>query len=166
MADRPEFTPDELAAAQRVYLETASWTKAAKAIGRSVNGTRSALLRRGTEADRGRLYARALDAAVQSAVDAEVEAVRRLRRDLRQPKTRANAAFALSDAARTLNQMRVAHAKLTGEHAPEGHNVNLAASVVILPELDEEPGAGTADAAGGVAPEPWATETVPGLPRP
>jgi glutathione S-transferase len=160
MADHPEYTPDELATAQRVYLETASWTKAARSIGRSVNGTRQALLRRGTEADRGKLYTRALDAAVQSAVDAGAEAVRRLRRDLRDPKTRTNAAFALSDAARTINQMRVAHAKLVGDHAPEGHNVNLAASVVILPELDD-----VAEAAGGVAPEPGASDPVPGLPR-
>lgn len=121
MAGHPPITPEELARATEVYLQTASYTEAAAAIGRSVNGTRDSLRRHAVEADRRSVYARTLDGALAEAIDAERLAVRLLRKDLRKPKGRTGIVSALGDATRTLITARTAHAKLTGEHAPEKH---------------------------------------------
>lgn len=121
MADSPTLTPEELAKATAVYLETASYSDAARAIGRSPNGVRSALRRHGVEADRSKLYARTIDGALAEAIDAERLAVRLLRKDLKKPKGRTGIVSALGDATRTLVTARTAVAKLTGEHAPEKH---------------------------------------------
>lgn len=119
MADHPDMTDAELATAVQVYLDTGSYTAAARAIGRSINGVRDALRRIAADADRRKIYARTLDAALAEAVDAQRVAVRKLRPDLSNQKLRADAAFALNDTTAKLVAARTALAKLTGEHAPE-----------------------------------------------
>lgn len=119
MAHHPPLTDTELATAVRVYLETGSYSDAARAIGRSVNGVRDALRRIGADADRRKVYTRTLDAALAEVVDAQRVAVRRLRPDLKSAKTRADAAWAINDTGSKLVAARTALAKLTGEHAPE-----------------------------------------------
>jgi len=159
MADRPAITPEELATATAVFLRTGSYTDAARAIGRSANGVRSALRRHSDSAVRGKVYARALDGALAEAVDAQRVALRKLRPDLAKPKGRADAAFAINDTAKSLVAARTALAKLTGEHAPEKiqHDVRRMTDA----ELDAEIArlAGGARAAGDDAPGAGATES-------
>lgn len=127
MADSPTLTPGELAKATAVYLETASYSEAARAIGRSPNGVRLALRRHGVEADRSKLYARTLDAALSEAIDAERAAVRLLRGDLKKPRGRTGVVSALGDATRTLITATTAHAKLVGSHAAEKIDLDVGA---------------------------------------
>ena len=130
MTPRPPTTPispDELKVAAAEYAATGSYAAAARAIGRDKSATRKAL-RRASEPLRATLHARALEDAFSEATKAVRLTARQLRQDARtarRPGDRANTAFALSDAARTLTQMRTAHAKLTGEHAPEKHQVDV-----------------------------------------
>lgn len=119
MADHPDFTDAELAKAIEVYLATGSYSATARALGRSVNGVRDALRRIAADADRRKIYARTLDAALAEAVDAQRVAVRKLRPDLKDAKKRADAAWAINDTTSKLVAARTALAKLTGEHAPE-----------------------------------------------
>lgn len=127
MADSPTLTPEEIAIATAVYLETASYSEAARAIGRSPNGTRTALRRRAIEADRGKLYTRTLGAALVEAIDAERAAVRLLRSDLKKPRGRNGVVSALGDATRTLITATTAHAKLVGSHAAEKIDLDVGA---------------------------------------
>lgn len=126
MADHPAITPEELATAAETYLRTGSFTEAAKAIGRERTGVMRALRRSSPDHVRAQVYARALDGAL-SRVAADVSrTAAELRADARgakKPSERASAAAALNDAARTLNQLRTAQAKLTGSHAPERTDV-------------------------------------------
>lgn len=158
MAHHPPITPEELAKATAEYLRTGSYSDAARAIGRSINGTRDALRRHGDDAIRRKVYARALDGALAEAVDAQRVALRKLRPDLAKPKGRADAAFAINDTAKSLVAARTALAKLTGEHAPEKiqHDVRRMTDA----ELDAEIArlAGRAGAAGDDAPGAGAAE--------
>lgn len=147
MADHPPITPDEIARAVEVYRSTGSYAEAARAIGRDRSATRKAL-RRAAEPQRATLLTRALEDAFGAAVDATQHTMRELRRDARhakKPADRVNAAYAINDAARTLNQMRVAHAKLTGEHAAERHELAVTSLSdadldARIRELEGEPG--------------------------
>lgn len=138
MADHPDITDDEKARAKAVFLETGSYTKAAQAIGRSLGGTRDMLRREGSDVERRRLHARRMDAALAEVVDLQRTAVRKLRGDLKNPKTRVDAVFAISDALGKLSTARTAYAKMTGEHAAEKHQHQV--DVTKLPDaaLDAE----------------------------
>ena len=138
MAHHPPLTDAELAAAVKVYLDTGSYSDASRAIGRSVNGTRDALRRIGADADRRKVYARTLDAALAEVADAQRAAVRKLRPDLKSQKTRADAAWAINDTASKLVAARTALAKLTGEHAPEKHQHLVEVRNMTDAELDAE----------------------------
>ena len=141
MADHPEITPEELKTAAEVFLATGSYTKAAEAIGRDRAGVARALKRADDGLVRSRVYARALDEAFVKVASEVAHTATELRRDAKRTKKsgeRANVAFALNDAARTLNAMRTSHAKLTGTHAPEKHQHHI--DVTKLPDdaLDAE----------------------------
>lgn len=165
MADYPDISDADLATAVQVYLATGSYTAAARAIGRSINGVRDALRRIAADADRRKIYARTLDAALTEAVDAQRVAVRKLRPDLKSEKRRADAAFAINDTTAKLVQARTALAKLTGEHAPEKHqhlvevrnmsDAELDAELARLAEQPQPGGQGTSapDPAGEGTPE-------------
>lgn len=118
------LSPDQRAELLRVYLETGSYAAAGRALGITRSGAYRLLRSEGAQ-QRSTIYARALDAALADAIDAEHRAVRLNRRDLGNAKTRANATFAIGDATRALVQARTAHAKLTGEHAAERHEVSV-----------------------------------------
>jgi len=127
VAGHPPITPEELARATAVYLETGSYTEAGRAIGRTGTGTRQALRRHSTDTDRHAVYARTLDAALSEAIDAERAAVRLLRGDLKKPRGRNGVVSALGDATRTLITATTAHAKLVGSHAAEKLDVDVGA---------------------------------------
>jgi len=127
VAGHPPITPDELARATAVYLETGSYTEAARAIGRSLGGTRDALRKHASDVDRRSVYARTLDAALSEAIDAERAAVRLLRGDLKKPRGRNGVVSALGDANRTLITATTAHAKLVGSHAAEKIDLDVGA---------------------------------------
>jgi hypothetical protein len=157
------ITPEELATAAETYLRTGSFTEAAKAIGRSRVGTMQALRRASDNYTRQQVYARTLDEAVAKTALAVARTATELRaavRTAKKPSERTSAAVALNDAARTLNQMRTAQAKLTGEHAAERHSVDMSARVVLLPDLDDDGSQGAADPGSPVAPESGATDPV------
>jgi hypothetical protein len=127
VAGHPPITPDELARATAVYLETGSYAEAGRAIGKSTNGVRDALRRNASDADRRTIYARTLDAALSEAIDAERAAVRLLRGDLKKPRGRNGVVSALGDATRTLITATTAHAKLVGSHAAEKIDLDVGA---------------------------------------
>lgn len=125
------LTPEQTETLSRVYLETGSYAAAGRAVGLDRSSARKALKAAGAPL-RATLYARSLDAALADATDAVHAAIRANRKDLANAKKRADATFALSDATRTLNQLRTAHAKLTGEHAAERHEL----AVTTLSDAD------------------------------
>ena len=145
MADHPDITPDELKAAAEVFLATGSYSEAGRAINRNPSAIRKRLLAQG-EPQRAALYTRALDEAFDVVVRASRDTLVQLRRDARhakKPGDRANTAFALNDTARTIITARTAHAKLTGDHAPDKHAVTVDAvdeisrRIARLAESDE-----------------------------
>lgn len=138
------LSPEQRAELLRVYLATGSYAEAGRAVGINRACARRSL-KKATNDQRATIYARSLDAALADATDAVHAAVRANRKDLADPKRRGDATFALSDAARTLNQMRTAHAKLTGEHAAERHELAVttlsdADLDARIRELEGEPG--------------------------
>ena len=138
MADHPHITPVELAKAAEVYQRTASYSEAARAIGKHRVATMRALKRASDGNTRAQVYARTLDAVLTEAASAQRLAVRLLKRDLRSadPKVAHSASAQINDAARAAATARTAVAKLTGEHAAEKHAVSVAAEVVVLPALE------------------------------
>ena len=123
MADHPSITPDELDEALRIYAECGSFTETARRMGRSEAGVRQAL-RRCRDTKRGDAHTRALARAERDARRALVEIRRKLELaadTAADAKELAAIAAQVHDNARATTQMRVAHAKLTGEHAAEKH---------------------------------------------
>ena len=121
MADHPPLTLAEIESALGVYLATGSFSAAAKAIGRDRHCVSTALKRHGSDAIRAQVYARALEAEEQRAL-----ATVRLGRaavsaalDADDGSRAAELARAANDALRAVAQVRSAHAKLVGTHAPE-----------------------------------------------
>lgn len=127
MADHPEITPDELARAAEVFQATGSFTQAAKAIGRTRVGTMQALKRASSDNVRQQVYARSLDSVLASGVAAQRHAVKVLRADLdnSDPKVAHSASAQINDTMRAAATARTAIAKLTGDHAPDKHEVRV-----------------------------------------
>lgn len=121
MADHPDITPDELKRAAEVYLATASYTKAAAAIGRDRTGVMRALKRANDGHVRSQVYARTLDAVLVDGASIQRAALKVLRKDLKasDPKVAHSAAAQVNDAIRAASTARTALAKMTGEHAAE-----------------------------------------------
>ena len=121
MADHPDITPDELAAATKVYHRTGNYAEAARAIGRDKSAVRKALLA-ANEPLRATLHTHALARAEREARRALEKARKRLASTLDatlEVKDLAAVTAQIHDNARATTQMRTAHAKLTGEHAPD-----------------------------------------------
>lgn len=129
------LTPEQLAEAARVYHETGNYSEAARAIGSNNHSHVRRALIAAREPERAQLHAHALARAERDAR----RALERIRAKLEaaadgaaEVKDLTALAAQIHDNARATTQMRVAHAKLTGAHAPD--RIEGAAITVLLPE--------------------------------
>jgi hypothetical protein len=139
MADHPDITPEEIAAAAKVYQTTGSYAEAAVAIGRDKSAVRRALIRAG-EPLRATLHTHALAKAEREARRALVKSREKLATMLEASsdvKDVTALAAQIHDNARATTTMRTAHARLTGEHAPEKHDVTSGGAALKLYLPDE-----------------------------
>lgn len=123
------LTPEQIATATRVYLATGNYSAAAEAIGSDRSNVRRQLLA-AEEPQRATLHAQALARAERDARRAVVLARRKLVAALdgaADEKALATVAAQIHDNARVTSTMRTAHARLTGDHAPD--RVEVAATV-------------------------------------
>jgi len=131
------LTPDQIAEAARVYLATGNYAAAAEAIGSDRSNVRRQLIA-ADEPRRAALHTHALAKAERDAR----RALERIRAKLEaaadgaaEVKDLAAIAAQIHDNARATTQMRVAHAKLTGEHAPDKHAHTVEADDVLASKL-------------------------------
>jgi hypothetical protein len=140
----------------RVWYETRNASEAARQAGVAEHAARLALQRL-REAKRGELHARALakvERQYRRTVAKNLSRIETRLDGVKSTKAFCDATKALHDGLRTLSQVRIAHAKLTGEHAPEQQELTLAAKVALLPALD-------ADTDDPLASEPGTADPVP-----
>jgi hypothetical protein len=131
------LTPDQIAEATRVYLATGNYSEAARAIGSDVSNVRRQLIA-AEEPTRAMLHTQALARAERDALRALVTVRKGLVDDFAvaaEPKDRAALSAQVHDNARATTQMRVAHAKLTGDHAPDKHAHTVEADDVLASKL-------------------------------
>lgn len=149
-------TPEQEAIISQVWHETANASEAARAAGLTEHAARNVLARL-KEAKRGDLHTHALAKGERKARRAASAAIDSLLADLQDGDgmIRVQAARALADMLRSLNSVRVADAKLRGDHAPEKHALNVAAEVVVLPALESH---GSPAAQGAVDAEPGSAD--------
>lgn len=151
------LTPEQMAEALRVYLATGNYSAAAEAIGSDRSNVRRQLIA-ADEPRRATLHTHALAKAERDArralerVRAKLEAFTEQAVDT---KDLTALAAQIHDNARATTQMRVAHAKLTGEHAADKHALSIAAEVVVLPALESH---GSPAAQGAVDAEPGSAD--------
>lgn len=131
------LTPEQIAEAARVYLATGNYAAAAEAIGSDRSNVRRQLIA-ADEPRRATLHTHALARAERDAR----RALERIRAKLEaaadgaaEVKDLAAIAAQIHDNARATTQMRVAHAKLTGEHAAEKHAHTVEADDVLASKL-------------------------------
>ena len=131
------LTPDQMAEALRVYLATGNYSEAARAIGADASNVRRQLIA-AREPERASLHTHALARAERDAR----RALERIRAKLEaaadgaaEVKDLAAIAAQIHDNARATTQMRVAHAKLTGDHAAEKHAHTVEADDVLASKL-------------------------------
>ena len=137
MAGHSPITPDEIERAAEVFRATGNYAEAARAIGRDKSSTRRALIA-AAEPLRATLHTHALARAERDALRALVSTRKGLVADFAEAaevKDRVAAAAQIHDNARATTQMRVAHAKLTGEHAAEKHAHTVEADDVLASKL-------------------------------
>lgn len=131
------LTPEQIAEAARVYLATGNYAAAAEAIGSDRSNVRRQLIA-ADEPRRAALHTHALARAERDALRALVSTRKGLVSDFAEAveaKDRVAAAAQIHDNARATTQMRVAHAKLTGEHAAEKHAHTVEADDVLASKL-------------------------------
>ena len=131
------LTPEQLAEATRVYLETGNYAQAARAIGSDRSNVRRQLLA-AEEPQRAALHACALARAERDARRALVKARRKLVEALdgaADEKALATVAAQIHDNARATTQMRTAHARLTGAHAPDRLEVEAKETEALAEQL-------------------------------
>jgi uncharacterized membrane protein YccC len=145
MADHPDITPAELDEAVRIFGECGSYTETARRMGRSEAGIRQAL-RRHRDTKRHDAHTRALARAERKYRRALATNLDRIEKRLKNAdKKNDDKAFvdnskALHDGLRTLSQVRTAHAKIVGDHAPEKHDVTSGgAPLTIYAPEEREP---------------------------
>ena len=131
------LTTEQIAEAARVYLATGNYAAAAEAIGSDRSNVRRQLIA-ADEPRRAALHTHALAKAERDAR----RALERIRAKLEaaadgaaEVKDLAAIAAQIHDNARATTQMRVAHAKLTGEHAAEKHAHTVEADDVLASKL-------------------------------
>lgn len=146
MAAGVPLTPDQRAAVLAAFHSTANVCEAARVAGVSEGAARNAVAA-AREADRSGLHARALarvERDYRRAVAANLPRLTRALNTAETPKDVVEVSKAMHDGLRTLSQVRTAHAKVTGDHAPDKHehtgpNGTPLAVVVMLPALSDEP---------------------------
>lgn len=131
------LTPDQIAEATRVYLATGTYAEAARAIGADETAV-SRQLRAAREPERAALHTHALAKAERDAR----RALQRVRAKLEafveeavDTKDLTALAAQVHDNARATTQMRVAHAKLTGDHAATRLEVDVAETEALAEQL-------------------------------
>jgi pyruvate-formate lyase len=132
------LTPDQIAEATRVYLATGNYSEAARAIGSDNHSHVRRALIAAREPERAQLHTHALAKAERDAR----RALQRVRAKLEafveeavDTKDLTALAAQVHDNARATTQMRVAHAKLTGDHAPDKHAHTVEADDVLASKL-------------------------------
>lgn len=131
------LTPEQIATAAEVYLATGNYAAAAEAIGSDRSNVRRQLIA-ADEPRRAALHTQALARAEREAraalvrIRAKLEAAADATSDA---KELATIAAQVHDNARATTQMRVAHAKLTGEHAAEKHAHTVEADDALASKL-------------------------------
>jgi hypothetical protein len=131
------LTPDQMAEALRVYLATGTYAEAARAIGADETAVRRQL-RAAREPERAALHTHALAKAERDArralerVRAKLEAASEGSLEV---KDLATISAQIHDNARATTQMRVAHAKLTGDHAATRLEVDVAETEALAEQL-------------------------------
>lgn len=132
------LTPDQIAEATRVYLATGNYSEAARAIGSDNHSHVRRALIAAREPERAQLHTHALAKAERDAR----RALQRVRAKLEafveeavDTKDLAALAAQVHDNARATTQMRVAHAKLTGDHAPDKHAHTVEADDALASKL-------------------------------
>jgi pyruvate-formate lyase len=132
------LTPDQIAEATRVYLATGNYSEAARAIGSDNHSHVRRALIAAREPERAQLHTHALAKAERDAR----RALQRVRAKLEafveeavDTKDLTALAAQVHDNARATTQMRVAHAKLTGDHAPDKHAHTVEADDALASKL-------------------------------
>lgn len=131
------LTPEQIAEAARLYAETGNASEVARQMGLD-DWTVTRALRAAGERTRAELHTHALARAERDARRALVEIRRKLELaadTTADVKELAAIAAQVHDNARATTQMRVAHAKLTGEHAAEKHAHTVDADDVLAGKL-------------------------------
>lgn len=139
MARGVPLTPEQSAAVLTAWHETANVCEAARMAGVSQGAARNAIARAG-EADRSELHARALARAERDyrrAVAANLKRITAALDEAPTTKDLVEASKAMHDGLRTLSQVRTAHAKATGDHAAEKHDVTTGGAPLMLYLPDE-----------------------------
>lgn len=119
------LTPDQSAAVLKAFHETANVCEAARLAGVSEGAARN-VVAVWREADRSGLHARALarvERDYRRAVAANLPRLTRALDEAPTTKDVVEVSKAMHDGLRTLSQVRTAHAKVTGEHAAEKHEL-------------------------------------------
>lgn len=131
------LTPEQIAEAARLYAETGNASEVARQMGLD-DWTVTRALRAAGERTRAELHTHALARAERDARRALVTIRKRLvekAEEVGDVKDLAALAAQVHDNARATTQMRVAHAKLTGEHAAEKHAHTVDADDVLAGKL-------------------------------
>lgn len=131
------LTPEQIAEAARLYAETGNASEVARQMGLD-DWTITRALRAAGERTRAELHTHALARAERDARRALVTIRKRLvekAEEVGDVKDLAALAAQVHDNARATTQMRVAHAKLTGEHAAEKHAHTVDADDVLAGKL-------------------------------
>lgn len=152
-----KLTVAEVETIVRVWLETANASEAARQAGCNESTVRRVVARKRLPKSDD-LYAQALAQEEAEHLALVTKARRKISKALdgADGDSLPDLARAVNDSLRAVSATRTAHLRATGQHAPDKHNVNLAARVVVLPEMDE-----LDDAPGGpVASEPGPADPV------
>lgn len=163
---RPKLTPAQVETITRVWLATANASEAARQAKCSEGSARKYILR-ARLTNSHELYAQALERAEQATL-AAVEKGRRKAAELlgkaKNAREANDALRALNDSLRAVNSTRVAHAKVTGAHAPEKHRIEVAAlsDAELDAELERLATQGPAAAGEGASAPAAPGETAPG----
>lgn len=143
MAKGVPTTPAQSAEIFASWLSTGNFSETARLFGVSDHAVRL-VVRRATESERGELHTLALSKIERDYRRALSENLPRLSAALQNAPTTKDlveASKAMHDGLRTLSQVRTAHAKITGEHAAEKHELTGAngAPLTIYAPAEREP---------------------------
>lgn len=139
MARGVPLTVAQAATIKRVWLETANASEAARQAGCSVQSACRYVVKHSLEGA-GKLYADALAREERLHLAVVAKGRRRVSEALDSADADvAELTRAANDSLRAVNATRIAHLKATGAHSADKVEATVAASVVVLPPLDDSP---------------------------